>query len=1203
MKKIWYRKNVGKAMGLFLCLTLGVSAVPGANTKAAEDSAFYVGDVDGDGSITPKDVTKLRRHLAGGWDVEVDVADADVDSDGSITPKDVTKLRRYLAGGWGVELPLKQAVAHKGLFIADYGSASYHLSEYGTNGKLFKSKSYYGNPESSGVSVYSYDSKLRSSYVYKGMKHEDLYDANDSYIGYATTFSGKIVSRTDYTTEIKGNVTYRTRTEKAWDGIVTRIYVDEYDNTFKTNTSYGRHVKYTAKNKDGKVLNSTEYKYATDGRVCEYVYYDGDGNKTGSREIAWSADNKTRTETEKDKAGNVTWIYIYELDDNGRTLKQTAKNTKGEIEYTYEYTYFDNGNRKTETRKDANGEMTYYREYDSKNREIKYQSGTWRKYVNTYNDAANTVTITSFQYDYNNKEFIESFVYDYSFDEDTNTMQVKVLDKPSGIIHYETYEYDDNAYLVKETYLDADKKVTYTTEYTYDTIGLLSKSVDKNEAKEVTGYATYNYNEYGSIVETLYYDAEGVVNRTETVEYHANGQRKITKTIYSDGSYYYDEYNENGRYIGYGNVDSKGVKYSYTEYVLDENGNEIKRIEYRNKIKTVTTYEYGNPSEAVKYDSNDTVISKITYEYNAKGLAKEIETDKDGKNISVATYERNDAGKETSYVREYANGTKDTREYEYFEDGNTAKSVYTYADGSKSETTYWESGKHQTKTSYRQYSDGSSSKSEYNESGNTLLSVSKDKDGNETYKYEYEYDDNGNQILYIYYVDGVESRRTESKYHENGELAESVETYASGTKYVYKYTDFGEEEAYIVYDGDGNETNSRLTTYDENNKIKSKIEKNNWGSSEAEYENGLIIKQVSKDDEGRKTGEQKDYSYDGEKLLGYTQVYYYYDADSQEEKVDSSTTYTYAYYNSGNRKSATQLSSDGEKHVTTYADKENDVVISDIYYDEDGNETSSTRYEYDSKGRTTKREEVYSGGSSYTYEYEYNENGQKVLDKTTSKNSYSTTVTTIKYTYDANGREIRKDYSRSTTYDEYSQDQHYVEEKEYSDNGYVKHYKKVDDNGSESEIFYADDSYNYAKKIDISAVTGSKYSSVDIPFKKYSSQNYYATKYMYMSDFSETPEDIKYTKCIVNFDEDGYYHDAEFYTMTEDKTETKVITITQELNDDGNVTKVVYTYADKRVKEWYFDEDGQQIYEVHLKADGTIEYEYPEQSSSQDSDE
>ncbi len=62
------------------------------------------GDADGDNDITPKDVTMLRRHLAGGWIVTIIEANADVDGDGDITPKDVTILRRYLAGGWGVTL-------------------------------------------------------------------------------------------------------------------------------------------------------------------------------------------------------------------------------------------------------------------------------------------------------------------------------------------------------------------------------------------------------------------------------------------------------------------------------------------------------------------------------------------------------------------------------------------------------------------------------------------------------------------------------------------------------------------------------------------------------------------------------------------------------------------------------------------------------------------------------------------------------------------------------------------------------------------------------------------------------------------------------------------------------------------------------------------------------------------------------------------
>ena len=62
------------------------------------------GDADGDGQVVLKDVTCLRRYLAGGWGVTVDAAAADVNKDGSVDLRDVTILRRYLAGGWGIVL-------------------------------------------------------------------------------------------------------------------------------------------------------------------------------------------------------------------------------------------------------------------------------------------------------------------------------------------------------------------------------------------------------------------------------------------------------------------------------------------------------------------------------------------------------------------------------------------------------------------------------------------------------------------------------------------------------------------------------------------------------------------------------------------------------------------------------------------------------------------------------------------------------------------------------------------------------------------------------------------------------------------------------------------------------------------------------------------------------------------------------------------
>ena len=57
--------------------------------------------------------------------------------------------------------------------------------------------------------------------------------------------------------------------------------------------------------------------------------------------------------------------------------------------------------------------------------------------------------------------------------------------------------------------------------------------------------------------------------------------------------------------------------------------------------------------------------------------------------------------------------------------------------------------------------------------------------------------------------------------------------------------------------------------------------------------------------------------------------------------------------------------------MINYSDAKGEKETSDIYYDKNGKETNSTKYEYDSKGRQIKQEEVYSDGSSYLYEYEY----------------------------------------------------------------------------------------------------------------------------------------------------------------------------------------------------------------------------------------
>ena len=63
---------------------------------------YVPGDINGDGILNNKDVTRFMQYNAG-WDVEVNEAALDVNGDGSVNNKDVTRLMQYNAG-WNVEI-------------------------------------------------------------------------------------------------------------------------------------------------------------------------------------------------------------------------------------------------------------------------------------------------------------------------------------------------------------------------------------------------------------------------------------------------------------------------------------------------------------------------------------------------------------------------------------------------------------------------------------------------------------------------------------------------------------------------------------------------------------------------------------------------------------------------------------------------------------------------------------------------------------------------------------------------------------------------------------------------------------------------------------------------------------------------------------------------------------------------------------------
>ena len=94
-----------QTLSVLLAVVILIGTVP-ANVFAAEakNNDYIPGDVNGDELVNALDVNLVRRHIAGGYDVEINTLAADVNADGYVTSKDVTNLRKFIAGGYGVVL-------------------------------------------------------------------------------------------------------------------------------------------------------------------------------------------------------------------------------------------------------------------------------------------------------------------------------------------------------------------------------------------------------------------------------------------------------------------------------------------------------------------------------------------------------------------------------------------------------------------------------------------------------------------------------------------------------------------------------------------------------------------------------------------------------------------------------------------------------------------------------------------------------------------------------------------------------------------------------------------------------------------------------------------------------------------------------------------------------------------------------------------
>ena len=105
------------------------------------------GDVNGDGAVNNKDMTRMKKYIAGD-SVEVNEIGMDTTGDGSINNKDMTRLKKYLAQAEGAELAmLTDRVLADSVFTFVQTAKGYGLSGYtGAYGGVAIPSTYRGLP-------------------------------------------------------------------------------------------------------------------------------------------------------------------------------------------------------------------------------------------------------------------------------------------------------------------------------------------------------------------------------------------------------------------------------------------------------------------------------------------------------------------------------------------------------------------------------------------------------------------------------------------------------------------------------------------------------------------------------------------------------------------------------------------------------------------------------------------------------------------------------------------------------------------------------------------------------------------------------------------------------------------------------------------------------------------------------------------------
>ncbi|MBR5178670.1 MAG: dockerin type I repeat-containing protein [Lachnospiraceae bacterium] len=816
------KKMRRRIFGTLIILGMGITLLPGKDIKADPDTPEEVsvtvdcaGDADGNQIVNAKDVTLIRRRLAGGWGVELDEAKVDVDGDGKLSAKDVTIVRRFLAGGWGVSLTKTEchlySDGHTENFVLDSNNDR-RLSYVSKNADgSFRESATWEYDENGRVSKETlndeYGERVRNIFEYDEYGRETAYtetENSDSAYNYTITYftdsepddwtrasekktdmDGKVLLEKEFYSN--GVMSYEFWVED--NGTIEKTYRE--DSSRKTEVHIYNNGESEAWTYDENDHELTKEKIGLDGEVYEAYEssYDKDGNRISEyrknyREnheefIIWeyNEDKVIIKETCMDKPGEgARTQYIrtnFQYDKNGREISYIEENyDEGEpVTFAYTCTYFDTADenrdtRKTEKHVSLDGKSTWEAE--------NYENGQRKSESWTNTDGT---------------------VEEKKWDKETGReISWEKKDSENNIIEYRYTEYDEDGNRVKESRKYEDGREGVCTNFIYDDYG---REVGYTEVSGgVTYTLTYTYFEDAEENSDFWWrhasesciGADG--SEWQNTSYK-NGNRKSETWKNSDGSTGLRNFREDGNCTSEYRKEADGYE-EYREWEYDENTGKTSKGTCYNGIGEDKEILY--ISTGFKYDENGCETEHIEQDY------------RDGKTYTCTyTYYAPDEQYHeyrTKTEKRESTDKKSIWESEYYENGDRKAESWSDADGSEGWITYAE---HWIKTGeYNKYEDGSEEVITFDKNGNDTLKERKDANGNtlETWANSFDSENIKTKEIYTNFEGGFIE---ESTFNKLGNKLTWVQTDLDGHRWwsnECKYDESGYKTKETQWDGD-----------------------------------------------------------------------------------------------------------------------------------------------------------------------------------------------------------------------------------------------------------------------------------------------------------------------------------------------------------------------------------------------------------------